>query len=101
MGFVHRPEEFIECEDPVDHAGNTTAQRELGYGCVKVGWKKDGFVTFQRVFTTGVVLDIHGPFTCVGLLLRSRGWLVIIAHQECYVVYQHKGIEYFPQEPLQ
>uniref|UniRef100_K7FIL8 TM2 domain-containing protein 2 n=1 Tax=Pelodiscus sinensis TaxID=13735 RepID=K7FIL8_PELSI len=32
-----RPEEFIECEDPVDHVGNITAQRELGYGCVKFG----------------------------------------------------------------
>nr|XP_025035609.1 TM2 domain-containing protein 2 isoform X1 [Pelodiscus sinensis] len=31
------PEEFIECEDPVDHVGNITAQRELGYGCVKFG----------------------------------------------------------------
>ncbi|XP_043940269.1 TM2 domain-containing protein 2 [Protopterus annectens] len=31
------PEEFIECDEPVDHAGNATAQAELGYGCVKFG----------------------------------------------------------------
>ncbi|XP_003412567.1 TM2 domain-containing protein 2 [Loxodonta africana] len=31
------PDEFIECEDPVDHVGNTTASQELGYGCLKFG----------------------------------------------------------------
>lgn len=30
------PEEFVECEEPVDHGGNATAQQELGHGCVKV-----------------------------------------------------------------
>ncbi|XP_045142671.1 TM2 domain-containing protein 2 [Echinops telfairi] len=29
------PDEFIDCEDPVDHVGNTTAFQELGYGCLK------------------------------------------------------------------
>jgi hypothetical protein len=33
---IYRPDEFIECEDPVDHVGNTTASQELGYGCLKV-----------------------------------------------------------------
>ncbi|XP_006009676.1 TM2 domain-containing protein 2 [Latimeria chalumnae] len=31
------PEEFIECDEPVDHGGNVTAQQELGHGCVKFG----------------------------------------------------------------
>lgn len=35
---IYRPEEFIECDDPVDHVGNTTASQELGYGCLKVGF---------------------------------------------------------------
>ncbi|XP_053944894.1 TM2 domain-containing protein 2 isoform X2 [Cuculus canorus] len=35
---THLPEEFVECEDPVDHGGNATAQQELGHGCVKVHW---------------------------------------------------------------
>lgn len=35
---IYRPDEFIECEDPVDHVGNTTAFQELGYGCLKVGF---------------------------------------------------------------
>jgi hypothetical protein len=33
---IYRPDELIECEDPVDHVGNTTASQELGYGCLKV-----------------------------------------------------------------
>uniref|UniRef100_A0A2K5DQ85 TM2 domain-containing protein 2 n=1 Tax=Aotus nancymaae TaxID=37293 RepID=A0A2K5DQ85_AOTNA len=33
----YRPDEFIECEDPVDHVGNATASQELGYGCLKFG----------------------------------------------------------------
>lgn len=32
-----RPEEFMVCDEPVDHLGNATAQQELTYGCVKVG----------------------------------------------------------------
>lgn len=34
----YRPDEFIECEDPVDHVGNATASQELGYGCLKVSF---------------------------------------------------------------
>ncbi|XP_064328874.1 TM2 domain-containing protein 2 isoform X1 [Phalacrocorax carbo] len=32
---TYLPEEFVECEEPVDHGGNATAQQELGHGCVK------------------------------------------------------------------
>uniref|UniRef100_A0A8B9GFN9 TM2 domain-containing protein 2 n=1 Tax=Amazona collaria TaxID=241587 RepID=A0A8B9GFN9_9PSIT len=35
---TYLPEEFVECEEPVDHGGNATAQQELGHGCVKVHW---------------------------------------------------------------
>lgn len=31
------PEEFIDCDDPIDHKGNQTAFEETGYGCVKIG----------------------------------------------------------------
>lgn len=41
--LIYRPDEFIECDDPVDHVGNTTASQELGYGCLKVG-----FVLFYK-----------------------------------------------------
>ncbi|XP_036726591.1 TM2 domain-containing protein 2-like [Balaenoptera musculus] len=33
----YRPDEFIECEDPVDPVGNAAASQELGYGCLKFG----------------------------------------------------------------
>uniref|UniRef100_A0A8C7FQJ8 TM2 domain-containing protein 2 n=1 Tax=Oncorhynchus kisutch TaxID=8019 RepID=A0A8C7FQJ8_ONCKI len=32
----HRLEEFIPCQDPVDHAQNSTAILEMGHGCWKV-----------------------------------------------------------------
>ncbi|XP_029459819.1 TM2 domain-containing protein 2 [Rhinatrema bivittatum] len=34
---AYLPEEFIECEEPVDHFGNSSAQQFLGYGCKKFG----------------------------------------------------------------
>uniref|UniRef100_A0A1B0GSV8 TM2 domain containing 2 n=1 Tax=Mus musculus TaxID=10090 RepID=A0A1B0GSV8_MOUSE len=30
------PDEFVDCDAPVDHVGNATASQELGYGCLKV-----------------------------------------------------------------
>ncbi|CAB1320031.1 unnamed protein product [Coregonus sp. 'balchen'] len=33
---VTSPEEFIHCQDPVDHAQNSTAILEMGHGCWKV-----------------------------------------------------------------
>ena len=33
---AYLPREFIECAEPVDHAGNQTAREKLGYGCLKV-----------------------------------------------------------------
>ncbi|XP_035418689.1 TM2 domain-containing protein 2 isoform X2 [Cygnus atratus] len=43
------PEEFVECEEPVDHGGNATAQQELGHGCVKFGGQAHGDVDHTRV----------------------------------------------------
>ena len=34
---MFRSDEFLRCDPPVDHQGNTTARDELGYGCTKVG----------------------------------------------------------------
>lgn len=31
------PDEFVDCDAPVDHVGNATAYQELGYGCLKFG----------------------------------------------------------------
>lgn len=34
---AYLPDEFIQCEEPVDHVGNATAYQELGHGCLKFG----------------------------------------------------------------
>lgn len=34
--MICRPDEFVDCDAPVDHVGNATASQELGYGCLKV-----------------------------------------------------------------
>ncbi|KAM6040421.1 TM2 domain-containing protein 2 isoform 1-T3 [Chlamydotis macqueenii] len=46
---TYLPEEFVECEEPVDHGGNATAQQELGHGCVKFGGQAFGEVDHTRV----------------------------------------------------
>ncbi|NXY82649.1 TM2D2 protein, partial [Alcedo cyanopectus] len=46
---TYLPEEFVECEEPVDHGGNATAQQELGHGCVKFGGQAYGEVDHTRV----------------------------------------------------
>ncbi|OWK00311.1 TM2D2 [Cervus elaphus hippelaphus] len=46
---IYRPDEFIECEDPVDHVGNATASQELGYGCLKFGGQAYGDVEHTSV----------------------------------------------------
>ncbi|OXB62731.1 hypothetical protein ASZ78_010798 [Callipepla squamata] len=46
---TYLPEEFVECEEPVDHGGNATAQQELGHGCVKFGGQAHGDVDHTRV----------------------------------------------------
>lgn len=38
--MFRRPEEFLGCEEPVDHKGNKTAKEETGFGCVKVYFYK-------------------------------------------------------------
>ncbi|NWZ86369.1 TM2 domain-containing protein 2 [Poecile atricapillus] len=46
---TYLPDEFVECDEPVDHGGNATAQQELGHGCVKFGGQAHGEVDHTRV----------------------------------------------------
>ncbi|KAK7933221.1 hypothetical protein WMY93_004117 [Mugilogobius chulae] len=55
------PEEFVYCQDPVDHAGNYTAQVELGHGCV--GW---GGQTQKEVNHTAVICTALDDIECAG-----------------------------------
>ncbi|XP_035292169.1 TM2 domain-containing protein 2 [Anguilla anguilla] len=43
------PEEFIYCQPPVDHTGNTTALAEMGHGCAKFGGQAYKDVNHTRV----------------------------------------------------
>lgn len=62
------PEEFIECDDPVDHAGNATAQAELGYGCVKFGGQ-----AYSEVDHTLVQCKALDGIECAGPRTFLRG----------------------------
>ncbi|KAM3611768.1 uncharacterized protein V6R79_023980 [Siganus canaliculatus] len=55
------PEEFIYCQDPVDHAGNLSAFQELGHGCV--GW---GGQTEKEVNLTSVICTALDDIECYG-----------------------------------
>ncbi|XP_048338926.1 TM2 domain-containing protein 2 [Sphaerodactylus townsendi] len=60
----HLPEEFIECEDPVDHSGNTSARDELGYGCLKFGGQAYSDVSHTQVQCTALDgIECAGPKT--------------------------------------
>lgn len=55
------PEEFIYCQDPVDHAGNYTAYQDMGHGCV--GW---GGQTQKEVNHTPVICTALDDIECAG-----------------------------------
>ncbi|KAL4635969.1 TM2 domain-containing protein 2 [Arapaima gigas] len=54
------PEEFIYCQEPVDHVGNVTAFQELGHGCFGGQVYKD--VNHTRVMCTALDgIECAGP----------------------------------------
>ncbi|XP_061585834.1 TM2 domain-containing protein 2 [Cololabis saira] len=56
------PEEFIYCQDPVDHAGNYSALHELGHGCAGWGGQTKKEVNYTRVICTALDdIECAGP----------------------------------------
>ncbi|XP_028852454.1 TM2 domain-containing protein 2 [Denticeps clupeoides] len=56
------PDEFIFCQEPVDHAGNYTAFQELGHGCVKFGGQVYKDVNHTPVWCTALDdIECAGP----------------------------------------
>ncbi|KAG5280817.1 hypothetical protein AALO_G00064330 [Alosa alosa] len=56
------PDEFVFCQDPVDHAGNYTARQELGHGCVKFGGQVHKDVNTTPVWCTALEdIECAGP----------------------------------------
>uniref|UniRef100_A0A8C6WI44 TM2 domain-containing protein 2 n=1 Tax=Neogobius melanostomus TaxID=47308 RepID=A0A8C6WI44_9GOBI len=76
-----RPEEFILCQDPVDHAGNYTALQELGHGCV--GW---GGQTQKEVNHTPVICTALDDIECAGRREFLRGNVPCIKYTGHYFI---------------
>ncbi|XP_035513670.1 TM2 domain-containing protein 2 [Morone saxatilis] len=56
------PEEFIYCQDPVDHAGNHSACLEMGHGCVGWGGQTEKEVNYTQVMCTALdEIECAGP----------------------------------------
>ncbi|XP_053574056.1 TM2 domain-containing protein 2 isoform X2 [Bombina bombina] len=72
------PEEFIECDDPVDHVGNGTAQQDLGYGCRKFGGQAYG-----EVEHTQVMCRVLEGIECAGPRTFLRGNKPCINSEPC------------------
>ncbi|XP_061448349.1 TM2 domain-containing protein 2 [Rhineura floridana] len=62
------PEEFIECDAPVDHGGNSSARDEMGYGCLKFGGQ-----AYSDVSHTQVQCKALDGIECAGLRTFRRG----------------------------
>lgn len=76
------PEEFVYCQDPVDHAGNYTALQELGHGCV--GW---GGQTHKEVNHTRVICTALDDIECAGPReFLSRGKVPCIKYTGHYFI---------------
>ncbi|XP_037114727.1 TM2 domain-containing protein 2 [Syngnathus acus] len=75
------PEEFIYCQDPVDHAGNLSAYLEMGHGCV--GW---GGQTKKEVNHTPVVCTALDDIECAGPREFLRGNVPCIKYTGHYFI---------------
>ncbi|XP_049435876.1 TM2 domain-containing protein 2 [Epinephelus fuscoguttatus] len=75
------PEEFIYCQDPVDHAGNNSAFLEMGHGCV--GW---GGQTQKEVNHTPVICTALDDIECAGPREFLRGSVPCIKYTGHYFI---------------
>ncbi|KAM4036015.1 LOW QUALITY PROTEIN: TM2 domain-containing protein 2 [Anomaloglossus baeobatrachus] len=62
------PEEFIDCDDPIDHTGNVSVQQDLGYGCTKFGGQ-----AYADVEHTKVLCRALNGIECAGPRTFQRG----------------------------
>uniref|UniRef100_A0A1A8LHV1 TM2 domain-containing protein 2 n=1 Tax=Nothobranchius pienaari TaxID=704102 RepID=A0A1A8LHV1_9TELE len=75
------PDEFIYCQEPVDHAGNYSAFQETGHGCV--GW---GGQTQKEVNHTQVICTALDDIECAGPRDFLRGNVPCIKYTGHYFV---------------
>ncbi|XP_077303049.1 TM2 domain-containing protein 2-like [Lithobates pipiens] len=62
------PEEFIQCEDPMDHTGNVTMQKEIRYGCARFGGQ-----AYDDVEHTKFMCHALGDIECARPRFFQRG----------------------------
>lgn len=55
------PLEFLDCDEPIDHKGNTSARDAIGHGCVKFGGVK-----YDKVEKTKVQCKALDGIECYG-----------------------------------
>ncbi|XP_060893349.1 TM2 domain-containing protein 2 [Labrus mixtus] len=75
------PEEFIYCQDPVDHAGNSSAYLEMGHGCVWWGGQ-----TQKEVNHTPVICTALDDIECAGPREFLRGNVPCIKYTGHYFI---------------
>ncbi|CAG12565.1 unnamed protein product [Tetraodon nigroviridis] len=75
------PEEFISCQDPVDHAGNHSAFLELGHGCVSWGGQ-----TESEVNHTPVICSALDDIECAGPREFPRGQVPCVKYTGHYFI---------------
>ncbi|CAG5918018.1 unnamed protein product, partial [Menidia menidia] len=75
------PEEFIFCQDPVDHAGNHSAFQEMGHGCITWGGQ-----TQSEVNTTQVICTALDDIECAGPREFLRGEVPCIKYTGHYFI---------------
>ncbi|KAM9313134.1 TM2 domain-containing protein 2 [Gastrophryne carolinensis] len=62
------PDEFVQCDDPVDNSGNSSQQQETGYGCTKFGGQ-----AYRDVIRTKVMCHVLDGIECAGPHSFLRG----------------------------
>ncbi|KAJ3604626.1 hypothetical protein NHX12_029366 [Muraenolepis orangiensis] len=75
------PDEFVLCQDPVDHTGNNSAFLELGHGCVRWGGQ-----TQKEVNVTSVVCTALDNIECAGPREFLRGNVPCIKYTGHYFI---------------
>ncbi|XP_072341951.1 TM2 domain-containing protein 2-like [Scyliorhinus torazame] len=75
------PDEFVQCDDPVDLLGNVTASQEQGYGCVKFGGQ-----AYNEVEHTPVRCSALKDIQCAGSRTFLRGNVPCIKYTGHYFV---------------
>ncbi|XP_056458534.1 TM2 domain-containing protein 2 [Gadus chalcogrammus] len=75
------PDEFVHCQDPVDHGLNASAFQELGHGCL--GW---GGQTQKEVNLTEVICMALENIECAGSREFRRGNVPCIKYTGHYFI---------------